>query len=185
MCIRDRGYLWPDTYLLPRPTTNDPRPVILAMLAQFKAQAGPEFQRAGLTDPALIHDVVTLASLIEKESARPEERATIAGVFANRLDRGMLLQCDPTIIYGLAQAFDGNLTRNHLRDSDNPYNSYRHSGLPPGPICSPGLEAIRAALNPEEHDLLFFVAKGNGSHHFSRTLEEHNRAVNRYQRNRP
>jgi UPF0755 protein len=93
----------------------------------------------------------------------------------------MRLQCDPTVIYGLGRDFDGNLTRKHLQDSSNPYNTYAHAGLPPGPICSPGLDSLRAAKDPEDHDYLYFVSKGDGSHHFSRSLEEHNQAVRRYQ----
>jgi UPF0755 protein len=93
----------------------------------------------------------------------------------------MLIQSDPTIIYGLGESFDGNLRRKDLTDSSNPYNTYSHAGLPPGPICSPGIEALKAALTPEQHDFLYFVAKGNGSHYFSKTLSEHNRAVRKYQ----
>jgi UPF0755 protein len=93
----------------------------------------------------------------------------------------MRLQCDPTVIYGLGPDFDGNLTRKDLRDSSNEYNTYRHGGLPPGPICSPGLASLEAARDPEEHGYLYFVATGDGGHHFSRTLKEHNRAVRTYQ----
>jgi len=102
-------------------------------------------------------------------------------VFANRVEKRMLLQCDPTVIYGLGTAFDGNLRRPHLEDGKNPYNTYRLRGLPPGPVCSPGLESLLAAKNPERHNYLYFVSKGDGSHHFSATLKEHNRAVRKYQ----
>lgn len=123
-----------------------------------------------------------LASLVEKETAIAAERPRVAGVYAARLQLGMLLQCDPTIIYGLGQAFDGNLTRAHLRDPGNPYNTYVHPGLPPGPICSPGKAALQAAVRPEHHEYLYFVARPDGSHQFSRTLTEHNTAVIKYQR---
>jgi len=93
----------------------------------------------------------------------------------------MPLQCDPTIIYGLGETFDGNLTRKHINDASNPYNTYQHPGMPPGPICSPGLSAIGAAAHPEAHDYLYFVARGDGSHVFSKSLDEHNRAVRKYQ----
>ncbi|MFW6005759.1 MAG: endolytic transglycosylase MltG, partial [Desulfonatronovibrionaceae bacterium] len=129
-----------------------------------------------------IYQAVNLASLIEKETALPEERKTISGVFHNRLDKKMLLQCDPTIIYGLGLKFDGNLRRTHLQDWDNPYNTYRHRGFPPTPICSPGLASLEAALNPEEHDYLYFVSRNDGSHHFSRNLSQHNRAVRKFQK---
>jgi UPF0755 protein len=128
-----------------------------------------------------IRDKVTLASLVEKETGVAEERHRIAGVFVNRLKRGMRLQCDPTVIYGIGPEFDGNLKRKHLNNPANKYNTYRHGGLPPGPICSPGLDSIKAALNPEEHDFLYFVSRGDGTHKFSKTLAEHNRAVRRFQ----
>lgn len=105
----------------------------------------------------------------------------MAGVFANRLARRMLLQTDPTIIYGLGERFDGNIRRTHLDDPGNPYNTYQHPGLPPGPICNPGLESLKAAAAPEKHDYLYFVSKNDGSHQFSKTLDEHSNAVNRYQ----
>jgi len=121
-----------------------------------------------------------LASIVEKETGLAAERPTIAGVFIRRLHRGMKLQTDPTVIYGLGKRFDGNLTRAHLRE-DTAYNTYVHKGLPPMPIALPGRAAIQGVLHPQEGDALFFVAKGDGSHHFSGTLAEHNRAVRRYQ----
>jgi UPF0755 protein len=126
-------------------------------------------------------EVLILASIIEKETGRPEERPEISAVFHNRLARGMRLQTDPTVIYGLGAAFKGNLTRAHL-EADNPYNTYMRAGLPPTPIALPGAEAIRAATRPAGTRALYFVARGDGSHQFSETLEEHNAAVNRYQR---
>jgi UPF0755 protein len=122
-----------------------------------------------------------MASIIEKETGLAEERPLIGGVFVRRLKRGMRLQTDPTVIYGLGEAFDGNLRRTHLRDESNPYNSYRHDGLPPGPIALAGRDAVFAAVQPAEGDALYFVARGDGSHQFSATLSEHEDAVRRYQ----
>ncbi len=118
---------------------------------------------------------------MEKETGDRSERQRISGVFHNRLKKRMLIQADPTIIYGLGPSFDGNIRKSHLRDRENPYNTYVRRGLPPGPICSPGLDALMAAVNPEPHNYLYFVAKGDGSHYFSSTLSEHNRAVAKYQ----
>lgn len=130
-------------------------------------------------------DVVILGSLVEAETAVPTERSRVAGVYLNRLRRGMLLQCDPTVVYALKRRdeWTGRLLRIHW-GVDDPYNTYRYPGLPPGPINSPGRTAIRAALSPEEHGFLYFVASPDGGHHFSRTLAEHNRAVARWQRSR-
>lgn len=127
------------------------------------------------------YEALIMASIVERETGVARERGQVAGVFVRRLQRGMRLQTDPTVIYGLGADFDGNLTRAHLRDADNPYNTYRHGGLPPTPIALPGKPALRAALNPEEGSALYFVARGDGSHVFSDTLEEHNQAVQRYQ----
>lgn len=147
-----------------------------------------ETPAAGSLQPAVVpvsrdtlQRLVTLASLVEKETGVPEERARVAGVYANRLRLGMLLQCDPTIIYGLGEAFKGPIRRSQLEDPGNLYNTYRHPGLPPGPIASPGLAALRAALHPEDHDYLYFVAVGDGGkHEFSATLRGHQKAVERY-----
>ncbi|HPG71288.1 MAG TPA: endolytic transglycosylase MltG, partial [Syntrophales bacterium] len=125
---------------------------------------------------------VTLASIIEKETGLKSEMPLVAAVFRNRLKNKMPLQSDPTVIYGI-ENFDGNLTRRHL-ERQNPYNSYLNRGLPPGPICSPGLDALRAALNPAPVKYLYFVSRNDGSHHFSETLPEHSRAVRKYQINR-
>ena len=127
------------------------------------------------------YSALILASIIERETGAPQERGEIAGVFQRRLERGMRLQTDPTVIYGLGPLFDGNLTRAHLRDDSNPYNTYRHPGLPPGPICLPGAAALQAAVNPAPGNSLYFVAKGDGSHVFSETLEDHEAAVRSFQ----
>lgn len=121
-----------------------------------------------------------MASIVEKETGQGNERAQIAGVFVNRLRKGMLLQTDPTVIYGLGEKFDGNLRKRDLT-RDTPYNSYTRAGLPPTPIATPGRAAIAAALNPAATSALYFVARGDGTSQFSDTLEQHNRAVVRYQ----
>lgn len=173
------GYLFPETYFFPRIPRQNPYPILDAMFERFNATLRDISLSVNGTN---VHEIVILASLVEKETAIAAERPRVAGVYATRLQRGMLLQCDPTIIYGLGQAFDGNLTRAHLRDPGNPYNTYVHPGLPPGPICSPGKAALVAAARPEKHDYLYFVARPDGSHQFSRTLTEHNNAVIKYQR---
>jgi UPF0755 protein len=127
-----------------------------------------------------LHEAVTLASIIEKETADPSERPLIASVFYNRLKRGMRLETDPTVIYGLKN-FDGNLTRKHL-ETPSPYNTYLIKGLPPGPIANPGKHALEAALFPAQTHYLFFVSRNDGTHHFSADLADHNRAVHHYQR---
>src|SRR5581483_2062042 len=128
------------------------------------------------------HDAVTLASIVEKETAQPAERPTVAAVYVNRLRIGMPLQCDPTVIYALVRAnrYDGNLHRDDL-SFDSPYNTYRYAGLPPGPIASPGRASIEAAAKPADADFLYFVSRNDGSHEFARTLEEHNRNVQKFQ----
>ena len=130
------------------------------------------------------YEALALASIVEKETGAAEERPLIASVFANRLRRGIPLQADPTVIYGLGETFDGNLTRAHLRDKKNPYNTYARRGITPTPIALPGKDAIAAVLNPPETDYYYFVASGGGRHVFSKTLREHNNAVNKYQRRR-
>jgi UPF0755 protein len=127
------------------------------------------------------YEALIMASIIEKETGQASERPLVAGVFVNRLRRGMLLQTDPTVIYGLGERFDGNLRKRDLL-TDGPYNSYTRPGLPPTPIALPGRASIEAALRPATTDALYFVARGDGSSHFSRSLEEHNRAVDKYQR---
>lgn len=129
------------------------------------------------------YQALIMASIVEKETAVPSERAAIAGVFVRRLEKQMRLQTDPTVIYGLGLSFDGNLKKRHLQDVTNPYNTYKLKGLPPTPIALAGREAIQAALNPQPGEALYFVARGDGSHHFSATLDEHNQAVVKYQLN--
>lgn len=172
------GYLFPSTYHYGK----DIKPVELidSMLTTFSKQVNQDMIEQAKSYGFNLHQWVTLASIIEKETGVPKERPMIARVFMNRLRLGMLLQTDPTVIYGI-ENFNGNLRRTDL-ETDTPYNTYMRPGLPPGPICSPGLESLKAVLNPAEGDYLYFVAKGDGSHHFSKTLEEHNKAVNFYQR---
>ncbi len=127
------------------------------------------------------YEALILASIVEKETGKAVERSMISGVFINRLRLGMRLQTDPTVIYGLGEQFDGNLRKQDLV-SDNPYNTYTRAGMPPTPIAMPGLASLHAALHPTQTDALYFVAKGDGSSHFSRSLDEHDRAVTKYQR---
>jgi UPF0755 protein len=138
-------------------------------------------QRAPEVTLVTPYEALILASIIEKETGKSVERPTISAVFLNRLRLGMRLQTDPTVIYGLGESFDGNLRKQHLL-SDGPYNTYTRPGMPPTPIAMPGLASLHAALHPARTDALYFVAKGDGSSHFSRNLEEHDRAVTRYQR---
>ena len=177
------GYLFPDTYDVPQ-SPEAPRALVRRMAQRFREVIGPDLPRIdelGLT----VREVVTLASIVELETASGPERPRIAAVFLNRLERGMPLQTDPSIIYALKQAgrWDGNIRRRDF-DIASPYNTYRRPGLPPGPIGSPGREAIRAVLEPAQTKELYFVSRNDGTHEFSQTLVEHNRAVNRYQRRR-
>jgi UPF0755 protein len=176
------GWFFPDTYRFSR---NDSAVTIL-QLAHKKMHRVlmDEWQtkREGLP-LASPYEALILASIVEKETGLAEERGTIAGVFIRRLEKKMRLQTDPTVIYGLGAEFDGNLTRRHLRQ-DNPYNTYQIDGLPPTPIANPGVEAIRASLHPEDGTALYFVARGDGSHQFSATLAQHQRAVREFQLNR-
>jgi UPF0755 protein len=173
------GRFLPDTYHFPAGFTDEAflRRALAAMdrrLAEVWSRRAPDVP---LSDP---YQALILASIIEKETAVPAERPDIAGVFARRLRKGMRLQTDPTVIYGLGEAFDGDLRRQDLA-ADTPYNTYTHNGLPPTPIALPGSDSLNAAVNPAPGDSLYFVADGQGGHVFSATLEEHNRAVRRYQ----
>ena len=189
------GYLFPDTYEFDDQTKA--RRVVERMLANWTRKY-EEIQKEHTAELGRLkkwttHDIVTLASIVEKEAAVPSERARIAGVFWNRLNSKRFLprrrlQADPTVQYGCAAVpeaapscagFDGHITRAMLEDPENPYNTYRHSGLPPGPISNPGKAALVAVIDPEEHDYYYFVARGSGRHHFSVTLRQHNIAVRR------
>jgi UPF0755 protein len=177
------GYLFPDTYDVPQ-SPEAPRALVRRMLGRFREVIGPHLERIaerGLS----VRQVVTLASIVELETARSGERPRIAAVFWNRLGRGMPLQTDPSIIYALKQAgrWDGNIRKRDL-EIDSPYNTYRRRGLPPGPLGSPGREALLAVLEPATTRELYFVSRNDGSHEFSETLAAHNRAVNRFQRRR-
>jgi UPF0755 protein len=177
--MHPEGWFFPDTYHFPRGTTD------LAFLKRaymrmesFLDQAWQQRDKdLPLNTP---YEALILASIIERETGMPEERGKIAGVFIRRLKRGMLLQTDPTVIYGMGERFDGNIRKRDL-SRDTPYNTYLHKGLPPTPIAMPSGAAIHAALNPQQGKSLYFVATGDGGHHFSSTLEEHNRAVRKYQ----
>lgn len=173
------GLFFPDTYHFTRGTPD--REILqraYAQMQQVLAQEWPD-RDVGLPYDSE-YEALIMASLVEKETAVAMERRRIAGVFVRRLQQGMRLQTDPTVIYGLGEGYAGNLTRAHL-ETDTPYNTYLRRGLPPTPIALPGREAIYAALHPEEGQDLYFVSKGDGTHHFSATLEEHNAAVRRYQ----
>ncbi len=172
------GFLFPSTYFFAAEEKGNASKIVARLLRTFWEQSG--FKKT--EDWKRIYRLVTLASLVEKETSVADERAKIAGVFANRLRIKMRLQCDPTVIYGLGANFNGNLTKKNLQDKKNLFNTYKHAGLPPGPICSVGKDALKAARFPEKHKLLYFVAKGNGRHVFSSTLKEHNKAVRQYLR---
>lgn len=171
------GYLFPDTYYFPRNAAT--RDIITAMVRRFQSLIPDSWQSRADELGMSMHEVVTLASIIEKETGMPEERPLISSVFHNRLKRGMRLQTDPTVIYGI-EDFDGNLTRKHLV-TPTPYNTYLIDGLPPGPIASPGLASIEAALFPEESRYLYFVSRKDRTHQFSTNLKDHNRAIRKYQ----
>lgn len=173
------GRFFPDTYHFPAGTTDVAFLKRAAnKLDQQLAQAWS--QKASSLPLKTPYEALILASIIEKETAVPEEYPQVAGVFVRRLEKGMRLQADPTVIYGMGADFDGNIRRSDLR-TDTPYNTYVHKGLPPTPIALPSAGALRAAVNPAPGDALFFVANGTGRHVFSRTLKEHNRAVRKYQ----
>jgi UPF0755 protein len=175
------GYLFPDTYALPRKATADQ--LVTRMVQQAEKVLTADLVARASARGLSVRQLVTLASIVEKETGRPDERPLVAAVYANRLKIGMGLQCDPTVIYALERAgkFDGNLTREDLK-FDSPYNTYRYAGLPPGPIASPGLASLEAAANPADVSYLYFVSRNDGSHAFATTLDEHNRNVERYQR---
>ncbi len=171
------GYLFPDTYFFPKDASA--RAIITAMVDRLRSEVTPAREKRAAAIGLSVHQVLTLASIIEKETGAAAERPVISSVFHNRLRRGMRLETDPTVIYGI-ENFDGNLTRKHLT-TPTPYNTYLIGGLPPGPIASPGLAAIEAALYPADTPFLYFVSKKDGTHQFSKTLADHNRAIVTYQ----
>ena len=174
------GYLFPETYAVPRDTTA--AKLVGLMVARFRQLFTPEMQKAAQALELTPRQAVTLASLVEKETAQPAERPMVAAVYLNRLKIGMGMQADPTVIYALQRAgrYDGNLRRDDL-SFDSPYNTYRYAGLPPGPIASPGLASLQAAVAPAKVEYLYFVSRNDGSHVFARTLDEHNENVRQFQ----
>ena len=172
------GYLFPETYHFSKHTAE--KKIIQTMLSTFQQRMKTKnIQDQIQSSDMSLHEIITLASLIEKETGMNGERKHISSVFHNRLKRKMRLQTDPTVIYAI-ENFDGNIRKKDL-DIDSPYNTYRYKGLPPGPIASPGIKSIVAALNPIKTNHLYFVSKKDGSHQFSSSLKEHNRAVQKYQ----
>jgi UPF0755 protein len=174
------GYLFPETYTLP-PNVTGSR-LVHVMVDRFEQLFTEDLREAAEALGMTTREAVTLASIVEKETARAEERPIVAAVYLNRLKAHMPLQCDPTVIYGLVKAgrYDGNIHKTDL-SFDSPYNTYHYPGLPPGPIASPGRASLDAALHPADADFLYFVSRNDGSHEFARTLEEHNRNVQKYQ----
>jgi len=172
------GYLSPETYTLVKPVT--PEEILEEMVRMFRKRFTPEMERKAKASGFTLHQLVTIASIIEKETGIDGEKPLVSAVIRRRLALGMPLQMDPTVIYG-AKRFDGTVTRKDLR-TPGPYNTYTNRGLPPGPIANPGMAALEAALTPADADYLYFVSRNDGSHAFSRTLEEHNRAVEAFRR---
>ena len=174
------GRFYPDTYTYAK-GSSDLAVLRRALVAMDRRLDAAWAQRAPDTPLKTPEEALILASIVEKETGKPADRAMIAGVFTNRLRAGMMLQTDPTVIYGLGASFDGNLKKRHLQ-TDTPWNTYTRAGLPPTPIAMPGTAALLAAVQPAQTRALYFVARGDGSSQFSATLDEHNRAVNRFQR---
>lgn len=175
------GYLYPDTYAFHRGMYE--RDILRAMVSTFFTEYNSKFKERVIKIGLSQREVIILASMVEKETSIPEERSLIASVFLNRLKKGMRLRCDPTVIYGMVcdKRFLGNITKKDLKTM-TPYNTYLIHGLPAGPIANPGNGAIQAVLYPADTDYLYFVSKNDGTHHFSRDLKEHNRAVLKYQK---
>jgi UPF0755 protein len=172
------GYVYPETYYFSAGTGE--AELLRNMVRQFRERAAPALEARAAAVGLSPYQVLVLASIIEKETGAPEERGLISAVFHNRLKRGMRLYSDPTVIYGV-EGFTGNLTKKHL-ETETPYNTYRVAGLPPTPIANPGLDSVEAALRPADVDYLYFVAKGDGTHHFSKTYKAHTQAVWLYQK---
>lgn len=177
------GLFFPDTYLFAR-GSSDVELYRHAYQAMQKRLNDAWMKRSLDLPYKTPYEALTMASIIEKETGQKLERPMIAAVFVNRLRKNMLLQTDPTVIYGLGAGFDGNLRKRDLQ-TDTPYNTYTRTGLPPTPIALPGMASLQAALNPAPSDALYFVARGDGSSQFSTNLTDHNRAVNKYQRGQP
>lgn len=175
------GYLFPNTYKLRRGATAGQ--LVAQMVAAFEKVLTPELRQQAAARGMSVRELVTLASLVEKETAKPGERPMVAAVYVNRLKINMALYCDPTVIYALERAgrYTGDITREDLK-FDSPYNTYRYPGLPPGPIASPGRASLEAAASPAEVPYLYFVSRNDGSHVFATTLDEHNRNVYEYQK---
>lgn len=174
------GLFFPDTYLFAKGSSDilvyrQAHAMMMKRLNEQWARRAPDLP---YKTP---YEALTMASIIEKETGQKSERGMIASVFVNRLRLGMLLQTDPTVIYGIGEKFDGNIRKRDLQ-TDTPYNTYTRAGLPPTPIALPGVESLAAALNPARSEALYFVSRGNGSSHFSTNLDDHNNAVNKYQR---
>ena len=178
--VHPEGRFFPDTYTYAK-GSSELAVLRRALHAMDRRLEAAWAQRANDTPLKSADEALILASIVEKETGRAADRAQIAGVFSNRLRTGMLLQTDPTVIYGLGEKFDGNLRRKDLQ-TDTPWNTYTRAGLPPTPIAMPGKASLLAAVQPESTRALYFVARGDGSSHFSASLDEHNRAVNRFQR---
>jgi UPF0755 protein len=177
---RAEGLFFPDTYLLAK-RSSDLEVLARAYRAMQRHLAREWAGKAAGLPYREPYQALVMASIVEKETGREADRPLVAAVFTNRLRQGMLLQTDPTVIYGVGEKFDGNLRKRDLL-ADTPYNTYLRSGLPPTPIAMPGLASLQATLHPVDSQVLYFVARGDGSSQFSRTLDEHNQAVNRYQR---
>ena len=178
-----QGWFFPDTYRFDK--RSEDIEVLARALALMQKQLDAAWQGRDVNLPLKTpYELLILASIVEKETGAVADRAEIAGVFVNRLHKGMRLQTDPTVIYGLGERFDGNLRKGDLQ-RDTPHNTYTRAGLPPTPICMPGQASLLAAAHPAKTDALYFVARGDGSSHFSATLESHNQAVNQYQRGKP
>jgi len=175
------GYLFPDTYNMTRHSTA--AQLVGRMVSAFEKELTPELRAKAEGHGLSVRELVTLASIVEKETGKAEERPLVAAVYANRLRIGMGLQCDPTVIYALLRVhrYNGNLTREDLQ-FDSPYNTYRYRGLPPGPIAAPGRASLEAAADPADAPYLYFVSRGDGTHVFAETLDEHNRNVYEFQK---